>query len=87
MHMPRILRYYTGTDEMTLEKEAMRLSARERALLADALLESLSDEATQKIQELWAAEADDRLQAFREGRISARDASDVLKDAISKFSP
>ncbi len=42
-------------DEMTVEKEAMRLSARERALLADALLQSLSDEATQQIQGLWAA--------------------------------
>lgn len=74
-------------DEMTLEKEAMQLSARERALLADALLESLSDEATQQIQELWAAEAEDRLQAFREGKISARNAHDVLKDTISKLSP
>ena len=74
-------------DEMTLEKEAMRLSARERALLADALLESLSDEATQKIQELWAAESEDRLRAFREGKISARDAKDVLQDTISKLTP
>ena len=74
-------------DEITLEKEAMRLSARERALLADALLKSLSDEATQEIQELWAAEAEDRLTAFREGRISARDATDVLRDTISKMSP
>ena len=72
---------------MTLEKEAMRLSARERALLADALLESLSDEATQQIQELWALEAEDRLRAFRKGEISARDAKDVLRDAISKLSP
>ena len=55
---------------MTLEKEAMRLSARERALLADALLESLSDEATQQIQELWAVEAEDRLQAFRISKLS-----------------
>ena len=74
-------------DELTLEKAAMRLSARERALLADALLQSLSDEAPQQIQELWAAEAEDRLQAFREGKITARDASDVLKDTISKLSP
>jgi len=72
---------------MTLEKEAMRLSARERALLADALLESLSDEATRQIQESWAVEAEDRLQAFREGKISARDANDVFKDTISKLSP
>ncbi len=47
----------------------------------------LSAEATRQIQELWAAEAEDRLQAFREGTISARDASDVLKDTISKLSP
>ncbi len=74
-------------DEATLEREAMRLSARERAFLADALLESLSDEATQQIQELWALEAEDRLRAFRDGRIPARDAKEVLLDALSKLSP
>ena len=39
-------------DEMTLEKEAMRLSARERALLADALLESLGDVLNETISKL-----------------------------------
>lgn len=72
---------------MTLQKEAMALSARGRALLADALLESLSDEATHQIQVLWAAESEDRLQAFREDKISARDIDEVLKDTISKLSP
>jgi hypothetical protein len=55
-----------GVDEMILEREAMRLPPRERALLADALLGSLDDEATREIQTAWAREAADRLEAFLE---------------------
>jgi hypothetical protein len=67
-------------DQAILELEALRLPAHQRALLADALLGSLDDEATQEAERLWAQEAEDRLAAFRRGEISALDGPSVFKD-------
>ena len=69
-----------GMDEMILEREAMRLPPRERALLADALLGSLDDEATREIQAAWTREATDRLEAFRRGELAALDGPEVLRE-------
>ena len=66
-------------DEMILEKEALRLPPRERALLADSLLSSLDDEATRRIESEWVGEADERLKAHRKGEIPAVDGPGVLK--------
>lgn len=67
-------------DQTILEIEALRLPAHQRALLADALLGSLDDEATQEVERLWAREAEDRLAAFRRGEIASADGPSVLKD-------
>ncbi|MGO8676173.1 MAG: addiction module protein [Limisphaerales bacterium] len=67
-------------DQALLELEALRLPAHQRALLADALLGSLDDEAAREVERLWAREAEDRLAAFRRGEISAVDGPSVLKD-------
>jgi putative addiction module component (TIGR02574 family) len=67
-------------DEVILEQEAMRLPARARALLADALLGSLDDEAAREIETEWVQEAEARLEAYRRGEISALDGPKVLQD-------
>lgn len=67
-------------DEVILEQEAMRLPARARALLADALLGSLDDEAAQEIERAWVEEADARLESYRRGEIAALEGPKVLRD-------
>jgi len=74
-----------GMDEMILEREAMRLPPRERALLADALLGSLDDEATREIQAAWAKEAVDRLEAFHRGEITAVDGPEALRELRARY--
>jgi hypothetical protein len=67
-------------DEAILEKEAMRLPARARALLADALLGSLDDEAAREIERAWVEEADARLESYRRGEIAALNGPTVFRD-------
>jgi hypothetical protein len=61
----------------------MRLPVRDRALPADALLESLDDEAARSVQ-AWAAEAEDRLEAYRRGDLSAVNGPNSLKELRSR---
>ncbi len=66
-------------DQVILEREAMRLPAKDRALLADALLGSLDDEAARAVEASWAHEAESRLAAYRRGEIAAADGPAVLR--------
>ncbi len=72
-------------DQVILEKEALKLAARERALLADALLNSLDDEAAAGIEAAWAKEAEDRRQAFRSGEVQALDGPAVLREMRQRY--
>ncbi|OGH55342.1 MAG: hypothetical protein A3G34_11815 [Candidatus Lindowbacteria bacterium RIFCSPLOWO2_12_FULL_62_27] len=72
-------------DEVILEREAMRLPPHERALLADALLGSLDDDATREIQAAWANEAEDRMEAFLRGEIKALDGPEVLREFRARY--
>ena len=72
-------------DQALLEKEALRLPASERALLADALLASLDNEASQKIEAAWADLAEKRLEAFKRGEECALEGPAVLANLRSKF--
>ena len=58
-------------DQAILEREALKLPAHERALLADALLGSLDDEAVRKAEAACANEAEDRYQAYLRGEVEA----------------
>jgi putative addiction module component (TIGR02574 family) len=66
-------------DQAILEREALKLPPHERALLADALLGSLDDEATQKAEEACAREAEDRYQAYVEGKVQASNGAAVFQ--------
>ncbi len=64
-------------------EEALSLSSVERAELADRLLASLDSSPERKIDELWAQEAEGRLDAFERGEIktvSLREAFDQTTD-------
>jgi putative addiction module component (TIGR02574 family) len=65
-------------DEVILEHEAMRLPAKDRALLADALLGSLDDEVARGVEAAWTQEAETRLAAYRRGEMAAVDGPTVL---------
>ena len=66
-------------EQVILEREALRLPAHERALLADALLGSLDDEAARNAGAACAQETEDRYQAFLRGDVQALDGPTVFQ--------
>ena len=67
------------------ESTAMRLSASERAALAERLIESLDLLDDREVESLWIREAEQRYNEFKTGAVSARLASDVLRDARARM--
>jgi len=62
-----------------LESEAMRLSRRQRARLAQRLISSLDQEVDADAERLWLAEAERRLADLKSGKVAAIPAERVLK--------
>lgn len=62
-----------------LEAEAMKLTAEERARLADRLIASLSEDAA--IEEAWAAEIERRIADIETGRAPVIPAADAIARA------
>ena len=60
-------------------EQAMALKPEERLMIVEGLLKSL-DEPDQKIDEIWAEEAEKRLKAYREGRLEGIPIEEVFKD-------
>ena len=58
---------------------ALALPPEERAELADRLLISLHTERQRRIDELWAEEAEDRIDAFERGEIRAVSAKEAFE--------
>lgn len=58
---------------------ALKLKAPERFAVIEGLIESL-DRPDPELSELWAEEAENRLKAYREGRLKAVDMDDVFRD-------
>ena len=67
-------------------EEALSLPPVERAELAERLLTSLDASPDRRIDELWAQEAEDRLEAFERGEIKAVPAKEVF-DKIRGVKP
>jgi hypothetical protein len=66
--------------------EALSLPTRARATLVHKLLLSLESEAgSPEIDAAWHNEAIERCQAFDDGKLTERDAADVLRDAYQKL--
>ncbi len=60
-------------------EQAMVLKPEERFLIIEGLLRSL-DEPDQRIDEIWAEEAEKRLKAYREGRLEGIPMEEVFRD-------
>ena len=67
-------------DQAILEREALRLPAHQRALLADTLLGSLDDEAVREVELAWAQEAESRLATYHRGELPAMDGPALLRE-------
>lgn len=58
-------------------EQAMALKPEERLMIVEGLLKSL-DEPDQKIDEIWAEEAEKRLKAYKEGRLEGIPMEEIL---------
>lgn len=68
-----------------LEQEASRLSEKDRALLACHLIASIDPEEDVDAESAWLEEAERRYQAFRQGKLTAKPADQVFREAKSKL--
>ena len=64
-------------------EQALSLTPEERVKVVELLLSSLDSESQQRIDSLWAAEAEDRLDALDRGEIKTIPARDVFNE-VSK---
>ena len=63
------------------QAQALKLSPKERAILAEHLIASLDGPDDAENERLWLIEAERRYQEYKKGNIPARPAWDVLRDA------
>jgi putative addiction module component (TIGR02574 family) len=68
-----------------IEKAALRLEPRERALLAEHLIGSLDTDEDPEAKRLWIEEAERRYKEYKEGRVKAKPSEMVLREAQAKF--
>ena len=61
-------------------KEVLNLAPTEKAKLVDKLLSSL-DKPDKELDKLWAKEAEDRIEAYEQGKIRAL----TLKEVLEKY--
>ena len=67
-------------DSAILAKEALKLSALERARLIDELWRSLDPAEQVAVDRAWLEESRDRLTAFREGKLKAVEGEAALRE-------
>jgi len=68
-----------------IEENALKLSSHERAILAEHLITSLEGEEDPDAERLWIEEAERRYMKYKEGKIKAKPADMVFKEAYSKL--
>jgi len=65
-------------------EEALGLPANEKALLAEQLLASLDLSSSKSIDEMWARESENRIDAYERGEVKAISAKEVFEKIDSK---
>ena len=66
-------------DSKNILEQALQLKPEDRFLLIEGLLKSL-DEPDQKLDAIWAEEAEKRLKAYRMGKLKGIPMEDVFRD-------
>jgi putative addiction module component (TIGR02574 family) len=69
----------------TIRNEIEKLEPAERAVLIDLLWDSLDDNCIQEIETKWAAESEDRIDAFERGELPAVDGPSALEELRSSL--
>jgi hypothetical protein len=69
-----------------MEKAALNLTAKERALLSYKLLESIETENREEPDKFWQEEVENRYKEYRNNDYIMKDAATVLNEARSKYS-
>jgi len=64
----------------SIQNEIEKLEPAERAALIDVLWDSLDEERIKEIEATWAAESEDRIDAFEHGELPAVDGPSALKE-------
>lgn len=65
--------------EKEILDHVLRLKPQEKFLLVESILESL-DHPDKTLDDIWAAEAQKRLQAYRDGKIATHSMEEVFKE-------
>ena len=74
-----------SVDLKHFERQALQMSAKDRAMLAEHLIASLDTPDDVECERLWVEEAERRYQEYKKGWISSRPAEDVFRDALGKI--
>lgn len=69
----------------SIQKEVFQLDPRERAMLIDLLWESLDEARIRDVEEKWASESEDRIDAFERGELAAVNGATALEDVRSSL--
>jgi putative addiction module component (TIGR02574 family) len=69
----------SNLDQLTAD--AMKLPLRDRAQLAQRLVETLDDEVEPNTEALWFAEAERRLEELRSGKVEGLDSDEAFRTA------
>lgn len=67
-----------ASDAQQILRDALKLSPIERAELIEKILASFSFPERQNIDELWATEVEDRIDAYEAGRLKSKPISEVF---------
>lgn len=68
-----------------IEENALRLSPRERAQLAEHLIHSLDEAEDPDAEKLWVEEAERRYREYKAGKVKGIPAESAFKDVRSKL--
>ena len=69
----------------SIQEEIIQLDPNERAKLIDLLWESVDETRVKEIEAKWAAESEDRIDAYERGELQAVDGTTALKDIHSSL--
>lgn len=73
------------TDLKEIENSALSLNKKDKARLADKLLQSIHGKIDPEIEQAWIDEVKKRKESLKSGKASLHSATDVLKEARERL--
>lgn len=68
-----------------IEQAALQLPLKERAALANRILETLDDEMDESVRKAWEEELERRYQAMQSGEMATKSVDQVFSEAFGKI--